>query len=132
MKRRRLWAPGLEKRMKFIHLVLLLAILVSSVNTFVSIKLLNEMQLFVNLSYKYFIIQFTFISLGILLIVTLVYLVHYGFGAIFRIERILEEISSGDYSLRIHLRKKDFLRPMAKKLNVILDELEKEKGNNKP
>lgn len=131
MKRRRLWAPGLEKRMKFIQVMLLLVILVAMVNTFISITLLNEMQLFVDISYKYFAIQFTFIALGLILILTLVYFIHYGFGAIFRMEKILEKISAGDYSLRIHLRKKDFLRPTAEKLNVVLDELEKEKNTKK-
>ncbi len=128
MKRRRILAPRLSKRLKFIHAMLVLVIFFTCVNTFFSLRLLNETQLLINLNCKYFLFQFTFIVAGLIFITTLVYIMHYGFGAIFRMEKILEKIAKGDYSLRIRLRKKDFLRPLAKKLNVVLDDLEKEKN----
>ncbi len=129
MKKRRkcFIAPEIGRRLKFINFILIFVILVSITNTFISIRLLNEVQMFLGQELWHFVFQFTFIVLGMALIVTLVYLLRYGFGATFRIERILEKIAEGDYSLRIFLRKKDFLLPMAEKLNLVLDELEKAK-----
>nr|MDA8100823.1 Txe/YoeB family addiction module toxin [Nitrospiraceae bacterium] len=47
-----------------------------------------------------------------------------GFGALSRMEDIMDQIIKGNYSLRVHLRKKDILRPFSQKLNKVLDILE--------
>ena len=59
----------------------------------------------------------------ILLIITFVVL-HRTLGPIPRMEKILEKIINGDYSLRINVRKKDLIRPFVDKLNRVLELLE--------
>jgi len=86
--------------------------------------MLEEGMVFFNWSKPYFISQFLFVALGLIFVVTLGYILHYGFGAMGRMEKILEEILKGDSSLRIYLRKKDILRPFAERLNKILDLLD--------
>lgn len=49
---------------------------------------------------------------------------HRTLGPIPRMERILEKIISGEYSLRINVRKKDIIRPFVDKLNKVLQLLE--------
>lgn len=75
----------------------------------------------------FFIFQTNFIAIMMVLVITLVWILHYGFGALSRMENILEQVLNGDYSFRMHLRKRDMMRPFADKMNKVLDLLEKNK-----
>lgn len=46
-------------------------------------------------------------------------------GPIYRLEKDLEDIAKGNFSLRIKFRKKDELKSIAEGINRILDEIEK-------
>lgn len=46
-------------------------------------------------------------------------------GPIYRLERDLEDIAKGNFSIRIKFRKKDELKSIAEGINRILDEMEK-------
>lgn len=46
-------------------------------------------------------------------------------GPIYRLERDLEDIAKGNFSIRIKFRKKDELKSIAEGINKILDEMEK-------
>ena len=46
-------------------------------------------------------------------------------GPIFRLERELERIGQGDFSQRVHFRRKDELKSVAERLNRVLDTVEK-------
>lgn len=46
-------------------------------------------------------------------------------GPIYRLEKDLEDIAKGNFSLRIKFRKKDELKSIAEGINKILDEIEK-------
>lgn len=132
MKRRKKWRiipTAINKRMRFIQVVLVLAILSAVANAFASLRMLDKAEVFYGLETWYYVSQSTFIFFGLVMVVTLAYILKHGFGALFRIENILEKIADGDYSLRVHLRKKDFLLPMAEKLNKVLDRLEEKKKN---
>ncbi len=126
-RRRRSVSSELVKRFKSVAVMLVLVGIVSLVNVLISFNLLKQSQVVSEYELWYFVLQFSFITFGIILMASIVYILHYGFGAVSRIETILEKIAQGDHSFRIHLRKKDFLRPMAEKLNLVLDELEKAK-----
>lgn len=68
------------------------------------------------------------IGLPIIFAVIFVYAViisHRLAGPIFRLEKDLDQIISGDRSVRIHFRRKDCLDNLANKLNQVLDKLPK-------
>ena len=48
-------------------------------------------------------------------------------GPLYRLEKDLEKIAHGEYSLRIKFRKQDHLDELAHKMNAVLDHLPKEK-----
>jgi methyl-accepting chemotaxis protein len=50
-------------------------------------------------------------------------------GPIYRLERDLEDIAKGNFSIRIKFRKKDELKSIAEGINRILDEMEKKFAN---
>jgi len=71
-----------------------------------------------------------FILVGGLLIVILfswrvVILSHRLAGPIYRLEKDLQEIAKGNFSIRIRFRKKDELKSIAEGINRILDEMER-------
>ncbi len=61
----------------------------------------------------------------ILLFVWGIVLTHRLIGPLNRLENDLREISEGNYSVRLKLRKDDDLRPIADTINKIIDKLEK-------
>ncbi|MBU1888107.1 MAG: hypothetical protein KKB46_02810 [Candidatus Omnitrophica bacterium] len=50
-------------------------------------------------------------------------------GPIYRLEKDLEDIAKGNFSIRIKFRKKDELKSIADGINRILDEMEKKVTN---
>lgn len=69
--------------------------------------------------------QLSFTAAILVLLATMFVLLHRSLGAIPRIEKILDRIIEGDYSLRLSVRKKDTIYSFVAKLNNILDLLEK-------
>ena len=123
--KRRLFGSGKIARYRIFNFILSLIILSAFINVFGSIELIERgKEVFTN-KVLYLIFQVVLVSIGLFLVATLGYLLHYGFGAISRIEKILDDVAAGNYSLRMYLRKGDILGPPAKKLNKILDLLEK-------
>jgi len=61
----------------------------------------------------------------VLLFIWGVVLSHKLIGPLERLENDLRQISDGDYSIRISIRKDDDLRPIADVINRIIDKLEK-------
>jgi HAMP domain-containing protein len=112
-------------RFKFIRLILLLVILSFCVNAYISIRVLREGIVFLKEDIVYLALQFNFAAIVLILAITLTSILHRGFGALSRMENTLDQIIKGDYSLRLHLRKKDILVPLVERLNKILDLLEK-------
>lgn len=124
-KKRRRFGLQLDSKLRFVHSVLAGIILIAFLNACFSVRLLEEEKFFPGWNTNAFMIQFAFVVIGLVFLVTLVYILHYGFGATIRMERILEEVAKGNYSLRINLRKKDIMKPLAEKMNRVLDLLEK-------
>lgn len=50
-------------------------------------------------------------------------------GPVSRIEKEIDKVLAGDYSLRLKVRDKDELNHFVKKINMLLEEIEKEKRN---
>ncbi|MBD3264039.1 MAG: hypothetical protein GF375_02930 [Candidatus Omnitrophica bacterium] len=128
-KKRRFLSLHTYKKLRFLNFVLVAIILIAFVNATLSVKMLEEKKLFWGMDAGNFMLQFTFVVVSLILVATLVYVLHYGFGAVSRMERILDEIAGGNYSLRINLRKKDIMLPLAEKMNKVISLLEKKAKN---
>ena len=124
MKKRlpRLQIPA---QFKFIRIVLLLVIASYFINAYISVRMLGLKDLGPNEDLAYMALQLNFGAILVVLLITLVFILHRGFGALSRVEGILEEVTKGKHSLRIKLRKGDVLIPLVDKINKILDLLEK-------
>jgi uncharacterized paraquat-inducible protein A len=123
---------GISARFKVIKLVLLLMVLSFLLNCYISYQVLGPAgNITIADMIPYTIFQLNYAALIMVAIITIVWILHYGFGALSRMENILDQIISGDYSFRMHLRKHDLMRPFAEKLNKVLDQLEDCKGGNK-
>jgi hypothetical protein len=112
-------------RFKFLKAVVLLVILSFCINAYVSIKMLAHGKLLTTPEIAYFAYQLNFSAIVIIFVISLTYILHRGFGALSRVETILDQIIQGNYSLRITLRKGDTLIPLVERLNKIIDLLEK-------
>lgn len=125
-RRRSVLAVALNRRLRFINFVMFLVVMFAFLNAYASIDMLGERMFLFRSEIGYYILQFSFVTIGLVFIATLCYILHHGFGAIARMEGILEKIVEGDRSLRIKLRKKDILLPFADEVNKVLDVLENE------
>jgi signal transduction histidine kinase len=130
--RRRIFGLGKIVRYRIFNFILALIILAAFINVFSSIELMEKgNEVFKNKA-LYLIFQVILVVIGLGLIAVPGYLLHYGFGPISRMEKILEDVAFGNYSRRMSLREKDIMRPLAKKINRILDLLEKTTSSNQP
>jgi len=122
---KRYFGTRMPIRFRFVNTVLILAILFSLVNAYTLLKMFAEKELFSEPDVTYFIFLFVFITAGLFLIALLFFILYYSFGAAARIEKTLERVIKGESSLRISLRKKDLMFPLAEKMNKVIDILEK-------
>lgn len=77
----------------------------------------------------YFESSYVVMTLGIVVVFLLSWriliLSHRLAGPIYRLEKDLQDIAKGNFSMRIRFRKKDELKSIAEGINKILDEIEK-------
>ena len=118
--RRRLFGTGKVSKYRIINFLLAIVLLSAYIYAFSSIELLEEGGVGFRNGIAYYVFQFILVSVSLILITALGYILHHGFGAIARMEKMLEDVGSGNYSLRMYLRKGDFLRSLAEKLNKII------------
>lgn len=67
--------------------------------------------------------QLSFSGVILVLLIAMLVLLHRAIGPIPRIEKILDRVNNGDYSLRIHVRKKDVLYSFVGKINKLIETL---------
>ena len=123
--RRRLPRLRIPIQFKFIRIILVMVIASFFINAYVSIRTLGWRDLDVSGDVSYMVFQLNFGAILLILLITMAFILHKGFGALSRMEEILEEVIKGKHSLRIRLRKGDVLIPLVDKINKILDLLEK-------
>ncbi len=120
--------PGVPARFKFIRIILFLMVVFFLLNGYFLLDLMRKGP---NTSavetLPFFIFQINYCGIALIFVISIVWILHYGFGALSRMESILEQIINGSYGFRIHLRKRDIMRPFAEKLNKVLDILEESK-----
>jgi signal transduction histidine kinase len=126
MKERRGKLVWLNKyAMKFLSVSLVYIGVLVVVNFYVSWKMLAELQQVFNYSsawrVNFIILQVSFLGIIFTLLVSLFLVLHRSLGPLLRIERILENVLKGDYSLRITVRRKDIIRSLADKINQLIE-----------
>ncbi|MFH1338857.1 MAG: hypothetical protein ABIH40_03335 [Candidatus Omnitrophota bacterium] len=87
-------------------------------------KIVTELQYSPAWQIYLIILQISLAGFFLTLLIMTYIVLHRILGPIPRMEKILEKIINGDYSLRINVRKKDIIRPFVDKLNRILQLLE--------
>jgi hypothetical protein len=122
--RRRFLSFRIPMQFKFIRLVMIIVIISFFVNAYISIRILGWRDIYIGGDIAYFIFQLNFGAILLILLITMAFILHRGFGALTRIEEILDKAINGQYSSRIQLRKGDTLVPLVGKINKILDLLE--------
>jgi len=126
MKRRKI-GLRIPVQFKFVRWVLFFVIVSFFINSYISIKMLATKPLVPNADMIYFSSQLNFGAILLIFLVTLTFVLHRGFGALSRIEDILDQVIKGNYSLRLKLRKGDTLIPLTDRINKLIDLLEKKK-----
>ena len=87
-------------------------------------KVVTELQYSITWQIYLIILQISLVGFFLILLIITFVVLHRTLGPIPRMEKILEKIINGDYSLRINVRKKDIIRPFVDKLNRVLELLE--------
>ncbi|MDD3297077.1 MAG: hypothetical protein PHU64_06965 [Candidatus Omnitrophica bacterium] len=126
-RKRRFLRLETVNRFKFINWVLFLAVASMFVNAYVSMKMIEEGKILFGGEFRFISFQVNFIGIIVILLIAIAFILHYSCGALSRMERILEEVLDGDYSLRIRLRKGDMMAPFAQRVNKVLELLDKSK-----
>ena len=123
---------GVPARFKLIRFLLLLVVISFFLNIFISLQIFRNQEDYVltNMA-PYIIFQVNYAAIILVFVVSLVWILHYGFGALSRMENILEQVVNGDHTFRMHLRKRDIMRPFAEKMNRVLDLLEEANKNKR-
>lgn len=125
---KRIWK--LKFRLQLLN-YFLLAVIILNIFIFYNLKcVLEELAGSFSLSYRLIILSFCFLAVVTIFLICFLVFLHRGFGAIFRIEECIKKVLQGDYSVRISIRKKDFLQPFVDVLNKLLDLLESKTRNN--
>lgn len=120
-KKKRYFGTRVRKKYKFVEFVIILVIIFSFLNAYTAIRLFEEQKMTPGSNAASFDLQFIFVIVGLVLIATLGYILHYSFGAVSRMEKALDKFMEGDHSVRIKLRKKDIMYAFSQKLNTFLD-----------
>lgn len=123
--RRRALRLRVPVQFKFIRIILLLIIISFFINAYISIRMLGWRDMFVGGDIAYFVFQLNFGAILLIILITMAFIFHKGFGALTRMENTLDEIIKGNYSLRINVRKGDTLAPLVNKMNKVIELLEK-------
>lgn len=122
-----------------VFLTIVTAVLIAVLLSPLYYDTLNAEDLWVQqVSGSLFLILMRRIALAMLLILFLtathqIILFHRLCGPLVNLGRTLDKMAQGDYSRRVHLRKNDFLKAEADKLNAIMDRLSAdEKASTQP
>jgi hypothetical protein len=114
---------------KFVHFALMYIAVLVIVNFYSAWKMISELQTSFQYSSawktNFLIMQVCFLGVIFTLLASTYVLLHRSLGPLHRIEVMLDKVLTGDYSVRITIRKKDLVYSLADKLNRIIGLLEK-------
>lgn len=130
MKERRRTVFWLRRHtFKFVHFALVYIAVLVLVNFYSAWKIISELQTSFQYSSawktNFLIMQVCFLGVIFTLLASMCVLLHRSLGPLHRIEAMLDKVLSGDYSVRVVIRKKDLAHSLADKINFIIGLLEK-------
>ncbi|MDD4295241.1 MAG: hypothetical protein PHP69_07005 [Candidatus Omnitrophica bacterium] len=130
-KKRRLLSLSVPVRFKFIQVTLLLIVFSFFINAYFVLNLVKTNKIVVMADPSYIAFQLNFVAAILILVIAITFLLHYGFGALSRMERIIQKFLNGEFNQRIVLRKNDIMKPFADDVNKVLDYIEKNPPTDK-
>jgi len=122
-QRRRFWKTGYS--IKILDCTIIIAAVFFFIIFYALWRIVTELQHSSLWQIYLIILQLGFAGLFLTFLIAMFVILHRAIGPIPRMEKILERVVSGEYSLRIAIRKKDIILPFVYKLNQVLDLLEK-------
>lgn len=122
-ERRKAWQ--IASTLQVLNTALVLVAVFTVVSFVILIKTISGFQHTPKWMFDFVLVQLIF-SAGVILIflLTILVLIHRGLGPLKRIDKIIDEVLAGNYSLRITVRQKDFIYPFAAKINKLIELLQ--------
>lgn len=74
-----------------------------------------------------FLVSMSLVNLLIVVVIAIwaLFITHRAAGSVYHMNRVIDEIRSGDAAQRVHLREKDEFQDLARSFNAMMDELQK-------
>jgi methyl-accepting chemotaxis protein len=114
----------LKFSVRFLDFSIILLIALFFINFFANMDMVKRLETISVLPFSFVISQVSFLLVVIIFLINIMLFLHRGLGPVRRVESVIDRVLSGDYSLRINLRKKDILQSLAIKINQLIDLLE--------
>lgn len=114
----------------FLNVFLICITLLTLISFYTLGRLVTEEQHTLKWRISFFVLQLCFIGIIFIFLTTMFLLLHRSIGPIPRLERTLDKIIEGDYSLRLSIRKNDIIHSFIDKANKVIALLE-EKSKSK-
>jgi len=114
----------------FLNVFLVCITLLTIISFYTLGRLVTEQQHSFQWRVSFFVLQLCFIGIIFIFLTTMFLLLHRSLGPLPRLERILDKIIQGDYTLRLSIRKRDIIHSFIDKVNSVIALLE-EKSKSK-
>ncbi len=124
---KRLWSFKLKTRLFNMALIIVITLFAFNLYFLKEIIVTPKGVLVTRLYFLTLMVSLSAVT--IILLAVFLIIIHRTTGALYRIEEDLDKVTGGNYSMRIALRKKDFLQSLVVKLNKIIGLLEPEAKN---
>lgn len=111
--------------LRFLNISLVFVTLLAVISFYALGRLMIDPQSSLSWRVNIIILQLSFTGVIFSFIIGMFLLLHRTLGAIPRLEKTLDTIINGEYSLRLSVRKKDVIRPLVDKINQLIELLEK-------
>ena len=108
----------------FLNIFLICITLLTLISFYTLGRLVTEEQHSLKWRINFFVMQLCFIGIIFIFLTTMFLLLHRSLGPIPRLETILDKVISGDYSLRLSIRKNDIAHSFVDKINKVIALLE--------
>lgn len=111
--------------LRFLNISLVFVTLLAVLSFYALGRLMIDPQNSLSWRVNLIILQLGFTGVIFSFIIGMFLLLHRTLGAIPRLERTIDKIISGEYSLRLSVRNKDVIKPLIDKINQLIELLEK-------
>lgn len=120
---RKFWK--LNFALRFLNVSLIFVTLLAVLSFYALSRIMTEPQSSLSWKVNFIILQLSFTGVIFSFVIGMFLLLHRTLGAVPRLEKTIDRIVSGEYSLRLNVRKKDVIKPLVDKINQLIDLLEK-------